>query len=54
MPERLYEEGNQGDQSGWSAPAGNIPGQGSQTPWTPQTPLPGNQGGGLLGGALGD
>ncbi len=53
MPQRFYEEENQGDQSGWTAPAGNIPGRGSQTPQAPQTPMPGNQGGGLLGGALG-
>ena len=55
MPERFFEE-NAGDQSGWTAPAGNVPGYGSQTPLTPQTPasMPGNQGGGMLGGALGN
>jgi hypothetical protein len=65
MSERFYEQGNQGDQNSWTAPAGNIPGrgneapqqgqQGYQQPWTPQGPGPvGNQGSGLLGGALGD
>lgn len=54
MPERFFDQ-NAGDQSGWTAPAGDVPGHGNQTAWTPQAPMPGNQGGGgLLGGALGD
>lgn len=59
MSEPFYEQGNQ---NSWTAPAGEAPGYGTQTPmagqgnqqpWNSQG-MSGNQGGGLLGGAMSD
>jgi hypothetical protein len=58
MSERFFEQGNQGDQNSWTAPAGEVPGRGAQTPMPGQQPVSSgmgsNQGGGLVGGALGN
>ncbi len=58
MSEPFYEQGNQENQNSWTASAGATPGFGAQTPLSgqgsQQPGMGGNQGGGLLGGAMGD